>query len=119
MVFETETAQVELRSGRGLHSCTYRLDMSTFCGMSWVVWVVSETKAAQVEQISGRVEDPAACCATARFCMRRICSCTRNLRSCALISLSFSFRRDSESSVMCSRCLGFFAIGHPRRDAQR
>jgi hypothetical protein len=42
-------------SGRGLHSSTFRLHVSTLCG--YVVWShkVSVTKTAQVELRSGRV----------------------------------------------------------------
>jgi len=41
--------------GRGLHSSTFRLIISTFCGIRWVVHGVSVTKTAQVELRSGRV----------------------------------------------------------------
>jgi len=40
---------------RGIHSSTFRLDVSTLCG---ICWVVSVRKAAQVELRSGRVEPP-------------------------------------------------------------
>ena len=43
-------------AGRGLHSSTFRLDVSTLCG--YIVWshTVSVTKTAQVELRSGQCE---------------------------------------------------------------
>jgi hypothetical protein len=41
--------------GRGLHSSTFRLIISAFCGIRWVVHAIIVTKVAQVELSSGRV----------------------------------------------------------------
>jgi len=41
--------------GRGLHSSTFQLNVSSFCPMWWGALLVSVTKTAQVEQRCGRV----------------------------------------------------------------
>ena len=45
---------------RALHSSTFRLGVSTFYGIRWVVWVDAVTNTAQDELRSGRVLAPAA-----------------------------------------------------------
>jgi len=44
---------------RGLHSSTCWLDVSTYCGIFWVVEGCQWPKTAQLELRSGRVEAPA------------------------------------------------------------
>jgi len=41
--------------GRGSHSSTFQLNVSTFCPMWWGALLVSWTKTAQVEARCGRV----------------------------------------------------------------
>ena len=45
----------EEEGGRGLHSSTSKLNVSTFGPMCWGAWLISVTKSAQVEQRCGRV----------------------------------------------------------------
>jgi len=35
--YDYKTAEFRLKAGRGLHSSTFWLDVSTFCGIRWVV----------------------------------------------------------------------------------
>jgi len=60
---------------RGLHSSTFRLNISAFCGKRWSVHGV--TKKGQVELRSGRVYAPAAdaASASARVMARTLTAC--------------------------------------------
>ena len=54
--FAHQSLGFDLYSGRGLHSSTFRLIISAFCGIRWVVHGRDlVTQAAQVELRSGRV----------------------------------------------------------------
>jgi len=46
----------------GLHSSTFRLDVSTSGGIRWVFWFFSMTQTVEVELRSGRVEAPGSLC---------------------------------------------------------
>jgi hypothetical protein len=50
VVSQTITAEVEPKS-EGLHSSTFRPDVSTFCGRRYVYWVVWMTKTVLVESV--------------------------------------------------------------------
>jgi hypothetical protein len=54
----TSVDQCVSECGRGLHSSTLQLNVSTFCPMWWGALLVSVTETAQVEQRYGRVQAP-------------------------------------------------------------